>query len=76
MPTLFPVVEATLMPSMCRTQAATRASTTTVHLGSKLAVSKLSVWMQVMSFHGELRQHSLESLARNSGNFGLRAQRA
>ena len=38
-PTLFPVVEAMLMPSIHRTQAATRASTTTVHLRSKRAVS-------------------------------------
>ena len=37
--TLFPVVEAVLIPPMRRTQAATRASTTTVHLGSKRAVS-------------------------------------
>ena len=34
-PTLFPVVEAMLMPPICRTQAATRASTTMVHLGLK-----------------------------------------
>ena len=38
-PTLFPVVEAMLMPQIRRTQAATRASMTTVHLGSKRAVS-------------------------------------
>ena len=38
-PTLLPVVEAMLMPSIRRSQAATRASTTTVHLGSKRAVS-------------------------------------
>ena len=38
-PTLFPVVEAMLMPSIRRTQAATRALTTTVHLGSKRDVS-------------------------------------
>ena len=37
-PTLFPVVEAMLVPSISRTQAATRASTTTVHLESKRAV--------------------------------------
>ena len=37
--TLFPVVEAMLMPPIRRLQAATRASTTTVHLGSKRAVS-------------------------------------
>ena len=38
-PTLFPVVEAMLMPPIHRTQAAIRASMTTVHLGSKRAVS-------------------------------------
>ena len=38
-PTLFPVVEAILMPPILRTQATTQASTTTVHLGSKRAVS-------------------------------------
>ena len=37
-PTLFPVVEAMLMPPIHRTQAATRVSTTTVQLGSKRAV--------------------------------------
>ena len=37
--TLFPVVEAMLMPPIRRTQAATPPSTTTVHLGSKRAVS-------------------------------------
>ena len=37
-PTLFPVVEAMLMPPIRRTQAATWASTTTVHLGLKQAV--------------------------------------
>ena len=36
--TLFLVVEAMLMPPIHRTQAATQASTTTVHLGSKRAV--------------------------------------
>ena len=29
-----------------------------------------------MSAHSEFRQHSLETLARNSGNFGLGAQQA
>ena len=38
-PTLFTVVKAMLMPAIRRTQAATRASSTTVHLGSKRAVS-------------------------------------
>ena len=38
-PTLLQVLEAMLMPSICTTQAATRASSTTVHLGSKRAVS-------------------------------------
>ena len=38
-PTLFPVVEVMSMPSTRKTQAATRASTTTVQLGSKRAVS-------------------------------------
>ena len=38
-PTLFPVVEAMLMPLIRRTQAATRTSTTTVHIGSMRAVS-------------------------------------
>ena len=37
--TLFPVVKATLMPPVRRTRAATPASTTRVHLGSKRAVS-------------------------------------
>ena len=37
-PTLFPAVEAMLI-SICRRQAATQASTTTVHLGSNRAVS-------------------------------------
>ena len=36
-PTLFQ--KAMLMPSICITQAATRASKTMVHLGSKRAVS-------------------------------------
>ena len=38
-PTLLPVVASMLKPSIRRTQAATRASTTTVQLGSKRAVS-------------------------------------
>ena len=70
-PTSFPVVEAMLMPSICRTL------TTTVHLGSKRAVSAdtgdTSTW-RIQP--GEFGQHSLESSARNSGNFGLRAQQA
>ena len=37
-PTLFPVAEAVLMPSIRRTQAATWASMTMVHLGLKQAV--------------------------------------
>ena len=57
-PTLFPVVEAMLMPPICRTQAATRALMTTVHLGLKQAVG------------ADTGQHSLES----SANFGIRAQ--
>ena len=61
-PTLFPVVEAILMPSIHRTPATIWASTM-VHLGSK----------QVPS---EFGQHSLVTLARNSGAFGLRAQQA
>ena len=76
MPTLFPVVEAMLMPPVHRILAATWASTTTFHLGSNRAVSKLSAQIQVMSAHGEFRQHSLESLGHNSGNFCLRAQQA
>ena len=47
--TLFPVVEAMLMPPMRRTQAATRASMTTVQIGSKRAVNELSARIQVMS---------------------------
>ena len=38
-PTLFSVVKVRLMPPIRRTQAATRASQTMVHLGSKRAVS-------------------------------------
>ena len=38
-PTVFTIVEAMLMSPIRRTQAATRASTPTVHLGSKRAVS-------------------------------------
>ena len=72
MPTLFAVVEAMLMPPIRRTQAAARASTTAVHLGPKQAVSELSARIQVMSAHGEFGQHSFESSARTSGNFGLR----
>ena len=68
-PTLFPVVEAMLMPPMRRT------STITVHLGSKRAVSADT---------GDVGEFDpvnsdsifLESSARNSGNFGLRGQRA
>ena len=41
------------MPSIRRTQAATRASTTAVHLGSKRAVSELSARIQVMLAQGE-----------------------
>ena len=47
MPTLFPVMEAMLMPPISTT------SMTTVHLGSKRAVSELSAWIQVMLAHGE-----------------------
>ena len=39
-PTLFLVIEAMLMPPIRGTQAATRTSTTAVHLGSKRAVSE------------------------------------
>ena len=46
-PTLFPVVEAMLMPLIRRT------STTAARLGSKRAVSELSASIQVMSAHGE-----------------------
>ena len=53
MPTLFQVVEAMLMPPIRRKQAATQASTTTVHLGSKRAVSELPARIQVMSAHGD-----------------------
>ena len=38
-PTLFPVVKAILMPSIHKTQARTRASMTTVRLGSTRAAS-------------------------------------
>ena len=49
-PTLFPIVEAMLMPPIHRT------STTTVHLGSKRAVSELSAWLEVMAAHSEFGQ--------------------
>ena len=68
MPTLFPVVKATFMPPIRRTQAATRASTTTVHIGSKRAVSPDTGDVGLLN--------SLESAALNSGNFGRRSQRA
>ena len=69
-PTLFPVVEAMLMPSIGRTQAATRASMTTVHLGS----NELSARILVMLAHSEFGQYSLEISAHNFGDFSLRAQ--
>ena len=47
--TLFPVVEAKLMPPIRRTQATTRASTTTVHLGPKRTVSEQSARTHVSS---------------------------
>ena len=65
-PTLFPVVEAVLMPPIRRT------STTTID-GS---LGELPARIQVMSAHGEFGQHFVESSARSSGNFGLIAQRA
>ena len=43
---LFPVAEAMLMPPIRGTQAATRASTTTVHLVPKRAASELSASCQ------------------------------
>ena len=46
-PTLFPVVEAMIMPPIRRT------ATTTVHLGSKRALNELSARIQVMSVHVE-----------------------
>ena len=52
-PTLFPVVDAMLLPSIRITQAATLASTTTLHLGSKRSLSELSVRIQVMSVQVE-----------------------
>ena len=70
--TLFPLVEAMLMPPIHRTQTATWASMNTVHLGSKLAVSVDTGDVG----HGEFGQHSLECSARNSGNIGLRTYRA
>ena len=45
--TLFPVVEAMMMPSIRRTQAVARASTTMVHLGSQRVVSQLSARIQI-----------------------------
>ncbi|KAI0214206.1 hypothetical protein LSAT2_000707 [Lamellibrachia satsuma] len=54
------------MPPNRRTQAATRASTTTVHLGSKRVVKELPARMQVVSAHGEFGQGVSESSARNS----------
>ena len=59
---LFLVVEAMLMPPIRRTSDRSEDR------------SEMSVWIQVMSAHGEFGQHFLESSARNSGNFGLRAQ--
>ena len=41
-PTLFSIVEAMLTSSIRKTQAAIGASTTTVHLGLKRALSELS----------------------------------
>ena len=55
-PTLFPVVEAMLMPPIRRT------STTTVHLGSKRVVIELSAMIQVMSAHGEFGQVKSDSI--------------
>ena len=76
MPTLFTVVKAMLMPAIRRTQAATRASSTTVHLVSKRAVSVDTGDVGSRGIRpGASGQHSLESSTRNSGNFGLRAQR-
>ena len=45
-----------------RTQTATRAPTTTVHLGSKRAVSDLSARIQVMSAHGEFGHVNSDSI--------------
>ena len=70
-PALFLVTEAMLMPSISRTQAATRLSTTTVHLGSERAVCKPLARIQMISVQGEFGQHSLETSARKSGDFGL-----
>ena len=55
-----------------KNKAATWASTNTVHLGSKLAVSVDTG----DGGHSEFGQHSLECSARNSGNIGLRTYRA
>ena len=76
-PTLFPVAEAMWMPPIRRSQAATRASMTTVHLGSKRAVSADTgdVGPQLIR-PGEFRQLSFETSALNSGDFGFIAQRA
>ena len=56
-PTLFQVVEAMLMPSICRTQAATWASMTMVHLVSKQVVSAdtvdVSPWLIRPAFFGD-----------------------
>ena len=48
--------------SVRKTQAAIRASKTTVHLGSKLAVSKLSTPIQVISAHGEFGPVNSENI--------------
>ena len=61
-PTLFLVVEAILMPPIRRTQAATRASMTTVHLGLKRAVSELLARIQVMSAHDEFGPVNSDSI--------------
>ena len=55
-PTLYLVVEATLMVPIRTT------STTTVHLGSKRAVSELSARMQVVSAHGEFGPVNSDSI--------------
>ena len=59
------------MPTIRRTRAATRASTTAAHLGSKRAVSADTGDAGPRRIRpGEFEQYSLETSARNSGDFG------
>ena len=50
------------MPPILRTQTATWASTTMVHIGSKRAVSELPARIQVMLAHVEFDPVNLDSI--------------